>query len=196
MAHFTSLWPFWCCLGSSKRTENASFIFLLKIIFWQFEVDRNCWNLVVFRALERIGVETSQLALARRVMRGVLGRERSRGRTVEKWRVKIKFCSTYKVHWYGWTVRHFSLPFGSGHLYTIFKLSVLNNRIVVSQIKVIILNKFNFSEIGCGFCSSAVINLKFSFALKQLKAQSLEFKQIFYSSFRCPNFRFEDFWTF
>ena len=44
-----------------------------------------------------------------------------------------------------------------------------------------------FSETGCGFCSSNVINLKFSFALKQLKAQSLEFKQIFYSSFRCPN---------
>ena len=34
-------------------------------------------------------------------MRGVLGRERSRQRTVEKWRVKTKFCSTYKVHCYG-----------------------------------------------------------------------------------------------
>ena len=32
------------------------------------------------------------------------------------------------------------------------------------------------------------MNLKFSFALKQLKVQSLELKQIFYSSFRCPNF--------
>ena len=53
------------------------------------------------RALERMGGETSQLALARCVMRGVLGRERSRGRTVEKWRVKTKFCSTYKVHCYG-----------------------------------------------------------------------------------------------
>ena len=31
------------------------------------------------------------------------------------------------------------------------------------------------------------MNLKFSCALKQLKAQSLEFKRIFYSSFRCPN---------
>ena len=31
---------------------------------------------------------------------------------------------------------HFSLPFGSGHLYTICKLSVLNNRIIISQIKV------------------------------------------------------------
>ena len=49
------------------------------------------------RALERMGGETSQLALARYVMRGVLGRERSRGRTVEKWRVKTKFFSTYKV---------------------------------------------------------------------------------------------------
>ena len=64
------------------------------------------------------------------------GRERSRGRTVEKWPVKTKFCSTYKVHCYGWMARHFSLPFGSGHLYTICKLSVLNNRIIVSQIKV------------------------------------------------------------
>ena len=53
------------------------------------------------RALERMGVETSQLALARCVMRGVLGRERSKGRTVEKWRVKTKFCSTYKVHCFG-----------------------------------------------------------------------------------------------
>ena len=53
------------------------------------------------RALERMGGETSQLALARCVMRGVLGRERSRGRTVQKWRVKTKFCSTYKVHCYG-----------------------------------------------------------------------------------------------
>ena len=53
------------------------------------------------RALERMGGETSQLALARCVMRGVLGRERSRGRTVEKWRVKTKFCRTYKVHCYG-----------------------------------------------------------------------------------------------
>ena len=53
------------------------------------------------RSLERMGVETSQLALARCVMRGVLGRERSKGRTVEKWRVKTKFCSTYKVHCYG-----------------------------------------------------------------------------------------------
>ena len=88
------------------------------------------------RALERMGGETSQLALARCVMRGVLGRERSRARTVEKWRVKTKFCSTYKVHCYGRTVRHFSLPFGSGHLYTICKLSVLNNRIFVPQIKV------------------------------------------------------------
>ena len=35
------------------------------------------------------------------VMRGVLGRERSRGRTVKKWRVKIKFCSIYKAHCYG-----------------------------------------------------------------------------------------------
>ena len=89
----------------------------------------------VSRALERMGVETSQLALARCVMRGVLGRQRSRGRTVEKWRVKTKFCSTYKVHCYGWTIRHFSFPFGSGHLYTICKLSVLNNRIIVSQIE-------------------------------------------------------------
>ena len=32
------------------------------------------------------------------------------------------------------------------------------------------------------------MNLKFSFALKQLKAQSLEFKEIFYSSFRYPDF--------
>ena len=38
------------------------------------------------RAPESMGVETSQLALARCVMRGVLGRERSRGRTVEKCR--------------------------------------------------------------------------------------------------------------
>ena len=93
---------------------------------------------VAIRVLERMGVETSQLTLARCVMRGVLGRERSRGRTVEKWRVKTKFCSTYnyKVHCYRWTVRYFSLPFGSGHLYTICKLSVLNNRIIVSQIKV------------------------------------------------------------
>ena len=53
------------------------------------------------RALERMGGETSQLALARCVMRGVLGRERSRGRTVQKWLVKTKFCSTYKVHCYG-----------------------------------------------------------------------------------------------
>ena len=58
-------------------------------------------RLIRDRALERMGVETSQLALARCVMRGVLGRERSRGRTVEKWRVKTKFCSTYKVHCYG-----------------------------------------------------------------------------------------------
>ena len=53
------------------------------------------------RAEERMGEETGQLALARWVMRGVLGRERSRGRTVEKWRVKTKFCSTYKVRCYG-----------------------------------------------------------------------------------------------
>ena len=53
------------------------------------------------RALEMMGREASQLALARCVMRGVLGRERSRRRTVEKWRVKTKFCSTYKVHCYG-----------------------------------------------------------------------------------------------
>ena len=52
------------------------------------------------RALERMGMETSQLALARCAMHRVLGRERSRGRTVEKWRVKTKFCSTYKVHCY------------------------------------------------------------------------------------------------
>ena len=32
------------------------------------------------------------------------------------------------------------------------------------------------------------MNLKFSFALKQLKAQSLELKQKFYCSFRCPDF--------
>ena len=88
------------------------------------------------RAEERKGGETSQLALARCVMRGVLGRERSRARTVEKWRVKTKFCSIYKVHCYGWTVRHSSLPFGSGHLYTICKLWVVNNKIIVSQIKV------------------------------------------------------------
>ena len=55
----------------------------------------------VIRAEERKGGETSQLALARCVMRGVLGRERSRARTVEKWRVKTKFCSIYKVHCYG-----------------------------------------------------------------------------------------------
>ena len=36
--------------------------------------------------------------------------------------------------------------------------------------------------------SADVVNLKFSFALKQLKGQSLEFKQVFYSSFRSPNF--------
>ena len=93
-------------------------------------------NLDSRRAEEKMGGETSQLALARCVMRVLLGRERSRGRTIEKWRVKTTFCSTYKVHCYGWTVRHFSLPFGSGHLYTIFKLSVVNNRIIVSQIKV------------------------------------------------------------
>ena len=64
------------------------------------------WTLAVptfpkTRAEERKGGETSQLALARCVMRGVLGRERSRARTVEKWRVKTKFCSIYKVHCYG-----------------------------------------------------------------------------------------------
>ena len=69
-----------------------------------------------------MGGETSQLALARCVMRGVLDRERSRGRTVEKWRVKTKYFSTYKVHCYVRTVRHFSLPFGNGHLYTFCKL--------------------------------------------------------------------------
>ena len=53
------------------------------------------------RPEERKGGETSQLALARCVMRGVLGRERSRARTVEKWRVKTKFCNIYKVHCYG-----------------------------------------------------------------------------------------------
>ena len=58
-------------------------------------------KLVLDRAEERKGGETSQLALARCGMRGVLGRERSRARTVEKWRVKTKFCSIYKVHCYG-----------------------------------------------------------------------------------------------
>ena len=78
--------------------------------------------IVKTRAEEIMGGETSQLALARCVMPGVLGRERSKARTVEKWRVKTKFCSIYKVHCYGKTVRHFSLSFGSGHLYTICKL--------------------------------------------------------------------------
>ena len=53
------------------------------------------------RAEDRMGGETSQLAPARCVMRGVLGRERSKGRTVEKWRVKTKYGSTYRVHCYG-----------------------------------------------------------------------------------------------
>ena len=68
-------------------------------------------------------------------MRGVLGRERLRGRTVEKWRVKTKFCSTYKVQ-LRMNGKTFFVAVGSGHLYTICKLSVLNNRIFVSQIKV------------------------------------------------------------
>ena len=115
------------CDMSSGRSEELNLVQLSRPL-------RRC-RLRQFRALEKMGGETSQLALARCVMRGVLGRERSRGRTVEKWRVKTKFCSTYKVHCYGWTVRHFSLPIGSGHLYTIFKLSVLNNRIIESQIE-------------------------------------------------------------
>ena len=65
----------------------------------------------------------------------------------------------------------------------------MNNRIIVLQIKVKSL-KLNLSETSCGFCSNAAINLEFSIALnslKDLKAQSLEFQQIFYSSYRCPN---------
>ena len=123
-----------------KKWRNLNFFWMGRNIVLSLACSRLC----PLRELERMGVETSQLALAQCVMRGVLGRERLRGRTVEKWRVKTKFCSTYKVHCYGWTVRHFSLPFGSGHLYTICKLSVLNNRTIVSQIKVNIceINKF------------------------------------------------------
>ena len=121
------IWKLWIAQILIKR------MFLKDIIS---EIIKTTQKLRINRALERMGVKTSQLALARCVMRGILGRERSRGRTVEKRRVKTKFCSTYKVYCYGWTVRHFSLPFGSGHLYTICKLSVLNNRIIVSQIEV------------------------------------------------------------
>ena len=48
------------------------------------------------RAEKRVGGETSQLALVRCMMRGVLGRERSRARTVEKWRVKQNFVAHTK----------------------------------------------------------------------------------------------------
>ena len=49
---------------------------------------------------------------------------------------------------------------------------------------------------SCAMCERRVLGRErsrgrtveqFSFALKQLKAQSLEFKRTFYSSFRCPN---------
>ena len=69
--------------------------------------------------------------LLRGVMRGVLGRERSNyGGSKQNFVAHTKFTVTderYDI---------FSLPFASGHLYTICKLSVLNNRIIVSQIKV------------------------------------------------------------
>ena len=83
----------------AKQVELASLV--LRGSVKRFARSPERFVLCFSGALERMGGETSQLALARCVIRGVLGRERSRGRTVEKWRAKTKFCSTYKIHCYG-----------------------------------------------------------------------------------------------
>ena len=151
---------------------------------------------ILTRAEERMCGETSQLALARRVMRSVLDRERSRAKKLKNVGSKQNFVTRTKVHCYWWIVEHFSLPFSSGHLYTIFKLCVVNSIIIVLQIKVNIF-KINWisPKLVVVFAQATVINLKCSFVLiiKQLKAQFLLFKQIFYSSYIGVKIWF---WTF
>ena len=101
------IWPDYSCLYDVRCPEFQGFVHIFRLAALKRLRRNNKRNSEVssssdeLRVPEWMGGETSQLALARCVMRGVLGLERSRGRTVEKWRVKTKFCSTYKVHCYG-----------------------------------------------------------------------------------------------
>ena len=88
---------------------------------------------------------------ARCVMRGVLGRERSRARNLKKWRVKTKLRNTYKSSLLRMNGKTVWLLFGSGHLYTICKLWVVNNRTIVLQIKVNIF-EINWILRNCVVC--------------------------------------------
>ena len=99
------IWPDYSCLYDVRCPQFQGFVHIFRLAaLKRLPLRRNnkrnskvSSSSDELRVPEWMGGETSQLALARCVMRGVLGQERSRGRTIEKWRVKIKFCSTLHI---------------------------------------------------------------------------------------------------